>query len=114
MYVLRSKKTGIDCGWAIISWKTGAFEIVDDGSGLPTPTKVIAGIEKATGINLTTSAPAPAPVIDPLAQPEPVGMLVPAGTPPVTTVTDEPPPATVPPDVPTDVFTGAVDAEDNT
>ena len=125
MYILRSKKTGIDCGWSVNLWKTGGFEITDDGSGMDTPMKVIAGIEKETGLNLATSAVTPAPVVDPLAQPEPPGVLVPAPaaaaepaldvgepTPPETFVTD----ATAPATVPADVFAGAVnnDAENNT
>jgi hypothetical protein len=120
MYILRSKKTGIDCGWSQNLWKTGGFEITDDGSGLPTPMKVIAGIEKVTGLNLATTAPTPAPLPDPLDAPEPTGILTPAaeaaplGEPeaPATFVTDALDPATVP----TDVFSGAIDtnAEDNT
>lgn len=124
MYILKSKKTGVECGWSINLWKTGAFEIVENGDGLPTPAKVYAGIEKATGLNLLTSPPRPAAVVpDPLAQPEPAGILTPAPVAPVTTVEDAPPAAPVsavtaapaPDTLPADVFAGAVavDAEDN-
>jgi len=73
MHVLRSKKTGIDCGWSNDLWRTGAFELVDDNSGHPTPPKVIAGVEAATGLNLSKGTVAPAD--GPLDVPEPLGVV---------------------------------------
>ena len=115
MYVLRSKKTKIDCGWSINLWRTGGFEIVEDGSGIPTQTKVLAGIEQETGLNLMTGAPKPAAEAPGMGQP--LGIITPApvSTPAPevlnTSVTDAP----VPANVPTSVFAEGVggDAEDN-
>jgi hypothetical protein len=76
MYVLRSKKTGIDCGWSVPLWNTGAFEIVDDGSGIKTQPKVIAGIMDVTGLNLTTGPVTP--VQTELAEPQTAGIIQPA------------------------------------
>lgn len=107
MYVLRSKKTGIDCGWSDILWKTGGFELVDDESGADTPPKVKAAILEATGLEVGQGAVVPAATATP-------GVLTavdPEPNPPETTVTDVADPA----NVPSSMFAAddGDDAEDN-
>lgn len=96
MYVLRSKKTGIYCGWSAVLWGTGGFEIVDDESGSPTPPKVLGAIHSVTGLNLTSSGPTEAAASS--APSSPTAVLQPDEPPkaPQTFVTDPADPANVP------------------
>lgn len=92
MYVLESKKTGIHCGWSEVLWKTGGFELIDDGSGAPTPPKVVARIEAATGLNVMSGGVTPASA--PVAASSHIAPVEPPAA-PETTVTDAADPANV-------------------
>lgn len=113
MYQLRSKKTGIFCGWSLALWNTGGFELADDESGMDTPPKVLASIEEATGLKVGQGVPQP--TVQPGSVAEPVGVLTPAEPAPAaaveTTVTDAADPA----NVPSSMFAAdtSSDAEDN-